>query len=144
MAYSTSSTLGVNLTAATTAPLFALNQKVLGTGDSEWHYVIATAALVTGQFVQINSAGTANILSTAILNGAGVDGTTGNLDRGVAQFAVAAGSYAFVAKKGQNMYIRCSGTCPPGARLTPNCVALWPPRHYRYGSELPFFALFGE
>lgn len=112
--FTTSSVLGVDLNNASTTQLFALNTKVIGSGDSEWHYVIATALLATGQFVQISNNGTANILTTAILNGAGVDGTTGMLDIGVAQFQVAAGSYAFVAKKGQNMYLRCSGTVPPG------------------------------
>lgn len=111
----TSSMIGVDLQNQSSTQLFALNTKVLGANDSEWHYVIATAALVTGQFVQINLNGTANILSTAILQGLGVDGTTGNLDIGVAQFPVSGGAYAFVAKKGSNMFLRCSGTVPPGA-----------------------------
>lgn len=112
--FSTSSVLGVDLQNASTTQLFALNTKVLGTNDSEWHYVIATATLATGQFVVILSAGTAVIASTALLGGAGPDGTTGNLDIGCAQFPISAGQYGFVAKKGNNMFLRCSGTVPPG------------------------------
>ena len=112
--FATSSMLGTDLQNASTTQLFALNTKVLGTNDSEWHYVIATATLATGQFVVIFANGTAAIATTAMLGGAGADGTTGMLDIGCAQFAVAAGSYAFVAKKGNNMYMRCSGTVPPG------------------------------
>lgn len=112
--YATSSMIGVDLQNASTTQLFALNTKVLGTNDSEWHYVIATATLATGQFVVILANGTAAISTTSILEGAGADGTTGMLDIGCAQFPISAGQYGFVAKKGNNMYMRCSGTVPPG------------------------------
>jgi len=109
-----SSMLGVDLQNASTTQLFALNTKILGTNDSEWHYVLATAILATGQFVQIFANGTAAIITTAMWGGAGADGTTGMLDIGCAQFTVSAGQYAWVAKRGNNMFLRCSGTVPPG------------------------------
>jgi hypothetical protein len=36
------------------------------------------------------------------------------MDIGIAQTAIAAGSYGWVAKKGQNLMVLCSGTCPSG------------------------------
>ena len=118
MSFTTSSVLGVDLNNASTTALFALNQKVFGDGNSEWHYVIATAALTTGQAVTILSAGTA-ILTEDIscLTAAGPAGTTGMLDIGFAQFDVAAGSYAFVCKGGEQVYVLCSGSCIPGTAL---------------------------
>jgi len=118
MPFVTSSVLGVDLNNASTTQLFALNTKVLGSDNSEWSYVYATAALATGQFVSVNKGGTANIFtSVSALIGAGVDGTTGNIDIGVAQFTVAASSYAWIVKRGQNVYVACSGSCIPGTGL---------------------------
>ena len=118
MSFSTSSILGVDLNNASTTQLFTLNQKVTGNDSTEWQYVYATAALATGQFVAINTGGTANIFTgVSALTGAGVLGTTGNLDIGVAQFTVAAGSYAFIAKRGFNLYVACSGTILPNTGM---------------------------
>ena len=117
MAFATSSTIGVNLNSQDTTQLFALNTKVLGSNDSEWHYVIATQALATGQFCYIQFAGTADVLSTAFLGGLGVLGTTGNMDIGVAQYSISGGAYGWVLKKGNNAYLLCSGTCPNGVNV---------------------------
>ena len=116
--FSTSSMIGVDLGTASTTALFALNTRVVGSDNSEWHYVLATAALTTGQAVTILSAGTA-ILTEDIscLSAAGPDGTTGRLDIGFAQFDVDAGSYAFVCKGGEQIYVLTSGTCIPGTAL---------------------------
>ena len=117
MAFATSSTIGVNLNSQDTTQLFALNTKVLGSNDSEWHYVIATQALATGQFCYIQFNGTADVLTTAFLGGLGVAGTTGNMDIGVAQYSISGGAYGWVLKKGNNSYLLCSGTCPNGVPL---------------------------
>ena len=114
MAFATSSTIGVNLNSQDTTQLFALNTKVLGSGNSEWHYVIATQQLVTGQFCYVQVNGTADVLATAMFVGLGVLGTTGQLDIGVAQYTISGGAYGWVLKKGNNAYVLCSGTCPVG------------------------------
>ena len=117
MAFATSSTIGANLNSQDTTQLFALNTKVLGSNDSEWHYVIATQALATGQWCYIQFQGTADVLTTAFLGGAGVLGTTGNMDLGVAQYSISGGAYGWVLKRGSNAYLLCSGTCTPGVCL---------------------------
>lgn len=114
MAFTTSSMIGADVNNSSSTALFALNTKVLGSGDSEWHYVVATQALVTGQFVYIQVNGTADVLATAMFVGLGVLGTTGQLDIGIAQTTFAAGAFGWVLKKGNNAQVLCSGTCPVG------------------------------
>jgi len=113
MAFATSSLLGASFTSSDSSALFALNQKALGSDNSEWQYVIATGTLTTGMCVYINTAGTAAAFTTAQLNSS----VTGALDLGFAQFTMAQGSYGFVAKRGTNMYVLCSGTVPGGAAV---------------------------
>ena len=113
MAFVTSSMLGVDLNSANSTAQFALNTKVLGSGNSEWRYVFATAALTTGQIVNIFAGGTAIALSTAILGGAPTS-ATGPLDLGVVQFPISSSQYGFVAKSGTNLQVQVSGTCPIG------------------------------
>ena len=113
MPFVTSSVLGVDLNNSSTTALFALNQKVLGSDNSEWQYVIATGTLTTGMTVYINTAGTAAAFGTAQLNAL----VTGGADLGFAQYTIAQGSYGFVAKQGTNLYVMCSGTVPGGAAL---------------------------
>ena len=112
MAFTTSSQIGVDLNNASSTQLFTLNQSVLGSDDSLWQYVVATAALVTGQLVAIQPQGTAIPLSTGF-----VAASTGGLDIGVAQFPISSTQYGFVAKKGTNLYILCSGTVPPTTQV---------------------------
>ena len=114
MAFVSSSMLGVDLNNANTTQQFALNTKVLGSDNSEWQYVIATAALTTGQIVNVFPGGTAIALTTAMLGGAGTAGMTGSLDLGVAQFPISSSLYGFVAKRGTNLQVAVSGTCPIG------------------------------
>lgn len=111
MAFPTSSILGASFTASDTTALFALNTKALGSDNSEFQYVIATGTLTTGMCVYINTAGTAAAFTTAQLNSA----ITGALDLGFTQFTLVQGAYGFVAKRGTNMYVLCSGTVPGGA-----------------------------
>ena len=111
MAFATSSILGASFTAADSTALFALNTKALGSDNSEFQYVIATGTLTTGMCVYINTAGTAAAFTTAQLNAA----VTGGIDLGFAQFTMVQGSYGYVAKRGTNMYVLCSGTVPGGS-----------------------------
>jgi hypothetical protein len=106
--------LGVDLNNASATQLFALNTKVLGSDNSEWQYVYATAALTTGQFVSIGASGTAIALTTAALGSAGTSGQTGALDIGVVQAPISSTLYGFVAKRGNALQIAVTGTCPIG------------------------------
>ena len=109
----TSSILGVDLNNASSTALFTLNQKILGSNNTEWQYVFATAALTTGQFVNVYAGGTAIALTTAIIGGAGTS-ATGPVDIGVVQFPISSSQYGFVAKRGNGLQILVSGTCPIG------------------------------
>lgn len=109
MAYSTSSQIGVDLNSASTTQLFALGTKVFGSDDSEWEYVLASGSITTGQFVRVQTSGTAGVLITAHLVY-----NSGGLDLGVAQFTISAGSFGFVAKRGRNLYAYVSGSSVPG------------------------------
>jgi len=110
--FATSSVLGVDLNNSSTTALFALNQKVAGSNNSEWQYVKATGTLTTGMCVYVAAAGTAVVVSTAYINA-----VTDGLDLAFAQFTMLQGEYGFVAKRGDSMYVLCSGTCPGGASL---------------------------
>ena len=115
MAFATSSILGADFNNSSTTQMFALNTKALGNNDSEFQYVIATAALATGQICYIQFQGTADVMTTGAWAGAGLPvGVSGNMDVGIAQTSIAAGSYGWVLKRGQNAYVLCSGTCPSG------------------------------
>ena len=116
MSFNVSSLLGVDINNASTTQLFTLNQKVLGSDNSEWQYCIATAALTTGQVVNIFPGGTAIAFTTAILN-ASPTSATGPLDIGVAQFGISSSQYGFIAKRGSNLFVSVSGTCLPGGAL---------------------------
>ena len=113
MAFVNSSTIGVDFNSSSTTALFALGTEVLGSGASEWTYVFATAAITTGQVCGIYPTGTAILVGTALMGGAGPAGTTGLLNFGVAQTAIAAGSFGWLARRGMGMYVQCSGTCAP-------------------------------
>lgn len=113
MPFPTSSILGAQFNAADTTALFALNTKAFGNDNSEWQYVIATGTLTTGMSVWVNTAGTAQCFGTFQLNAL----ATGGADIGFAQFTIAQGQYGWVAKRGTNLYIQCSGTVPGGAQL---------------------------
>lgn len=109
MAFVTSSVLGVDLANASSTQLFTLGQKVLGSDDSEWTYVLASGSITTGQFVQIIGSGTAGVLLTSNL----VYNSLA-LDIGVAQFTISSASYGFVAKRGRNLYALVQGSSTPG------------------------------
>ena len=110
MPFVNSSVIGVDFNNPSSTALFALGSEVLGSQASEWTYVIATGTLTTGQIVSIFPAGTAYALTTALLNGGGPAGTTGNLNLGAIQTLAAEGEYAWVARKGIDLYVATSGT----------------------------------
>lgn len=111
MAFVTSSTLGASLTSSNSTALFTLNSIVHGSEDSEWQYVIATGTIATGRLVTIGASGTAIVATTANLIAPG-DGVGYAL--GVTQFQLLQGEYGFVAKRGMNMILACTGTVAPG------------------------------
>lgn len=114
MATSVSSMIGVDFNNPSSTALFALGTEALGTQASEWTYCIATGTLSTGQLVSIFPNGTAYAFTTALLAGADVALTTGNINLGAIQTYAAQGQYVWVARKGINLYVACSGTIPPG------------------------------
>ena len=113
MPFATSSMIGVDLNNPSSTALFGLGTKVTGSDNSEWEYVIATGTLTTGMLCWVNTAGTAQCFGTGQLNAL----QTGGADIGVAQFTLTQGQYGFVAKRGTNLYILCSGTVPGGAAV---------------------------
>ena len=113
MAYATSSVLGADLNNPQTTALFTLNQHILGSDGSEWVYCIATGTLASGSLVSIQNQGTAIAPSTAQLYAP--TGVAGGGELGVVQTIVPQGQYAWVAIKGQNLAIQCSGTLAPAA-----------------------------
>ena len=119
--FTNSSLLGIDFNNPSTTALFALNSQAIGSNDSMFQYCIATGTLTTGQIVQISILGTAIAVTTAILNAATV-----SMDIGIAQYTVAQGSYAWIAKRGQSLYVQCTGTIPPtvGVGLAPTAGTL--------------------
>jgi hypothetical protein len=110
MAHVTSSTIGVSLSDSSSTQLFALGTTVFGTDGTQWQYVEATSTFTTGQLVLVNEDSTAKNFTTALLAAPGVNG----LDIGAAQFTVSQGEFAFVAKRGENLYVLCTGTIAAG------------------------------
>lgn len=113
MAFVNSSTIGVDFNNPSSTALFGLGSEVLGNQASEWTYCIATGTLVTGQIVAILSQGTAYALTTALVAGGDALGTTGQLALGAIQTLCPQGQYAWVARKGVDLYVATTGTVPP-------------------------------
>ncbi len=114
MPFVNSSVIGVDFNNPSSTALFALGSEVLGSQGSEWTYVVATGTLTTGQLVSIFPSGTAYAFTTALLNGGDTAGTTGNLNLGAIQTGCPQGQFAWVARKGINLYVATTGTIPPG------------------------------
>lgn len=112
MAFATSSQIGVDLNNASATQLFTLNQEVIGSDDSVWTYVYATASITTGAFVYIAPQGTANLMNAAYIAAATAGGNIG-----CAQFTISAASYGFVAKRGSQLYVLVTGSLAPPAQV---------------------------
>lgn len=96
MTISNSSIIGVDLDSTSTTQLFALGTHVQGSNNSEWVYVQIGATAVTAyKAVAFNNAYTCGMASvTDLLNG---------LQIGVAQTAMATGSFGWVAIRGNSL-----------------------------------------
>jgi len=106
MAFSTSSILGVDLSGVGgSTQLFALGTPALGSGDTYWTYVEATATFVTGEIVLVNPTGTAKTLISSLLT-ANADG----YDLGFCQNVINQGEFGWVAKRGRDVYVLVTGT----------------------------------
>ena len=113
MSFATSSTIGADFNNPSSTQLFALGTEVLGSGGSEWTYVVATGTLTTGMIVALFSAGTAYALTTALVAGGDAALTTANLALGAVQTNIPQGQFGWVARKGVGLYVATSGTVPP-------------------------------
>ncbi len=104
-----SSLIGANLTLTGTTQLFALGTTVETTQGGHFEYVEATATQITGKFVLITPTSTAFGVLTSKLT----SGTIG-YDLGVFQNLISQGEFGWVAKKGRNLYVLCTGTITAG------------------------------
>ena len=86
---------GVNLSAVSTTAEFPLGTTVEGTKNSEWEYVFSACGITQYQAVVINGSGTARPSLTAL--------AVSMKKIGVAQVAIACGSYGWVARKGYGL-----------------------------------------
>ena len=109
MAVSNSSLIGANFAASGTTQLFALGTNALGTDGTEWQYCEATSTFITGEFVLLNPASTAKTLLTSLLT-ANAEG----YDIGASQGVITQGEFGWVAKRGRNLYVLCTGTVTAG------------------------------
>ena len=127
MAFVNSSMIGVDYNNASSTALFATRTGSLGSDGSRWVYVIATGTLTTGQIVSVFPNGTAYALTTALLNGGDVAGTTGYLDLAVVQTVIPQGQYGWAARDGMNLYVATTGTVTGGGNVAfaPTAGAIW-------------------
>jgi len=110
MAFQTGSKIGVDLTQSQTSAQFGLGDRVNGSGDSLWVYVIANGAISTGDCVMITSSGTATRATGASVQTVGYE-------VGFAQFAFADGEYGWVARNGMGLTVAVSATTSGSAVL---------------------------
>lgn len=112
--FQTQSAIGVDFNNTSTTALFTLNDIKLGSGDSEWVYVRASGALLTGQMVTIAGSGTAIV---ANCTGLMTQGNQNATNLGFAQGNFADQDFGWVARRGVGVSVLCSGTCAPNAIL---------------------------
>lgn len=113
--YTTQSAIGVDFNNTSTTALFTLGDIKLGSNDSEWIYVKASGALLTGQMVTIAQAGTAILANTTALMA--TTGLSGANLLGFAQGNFNDQDFGWVARRGIGMSVMCSGTAAPSAQL---------------------------
>ena len=114
--FQTGSAIGVDFNNTSTTALFTLNDIKLGSGDSEWVYVKASGALLTGQMCVIGASGTAiKANCTALMDSA--TSLVGANNLGFPQGQFADQDYGWVARRGVGMAVMCSGTAAPSAIL---------------------------
>lgn len=127
MAFVNSSMIGVDYNNASSTALFALGTSSLGNNGSRWVYVVATGTLTTGMCVSVFPAGTAYALTTALLNGGDVVGTTGNLDLAFVQTVIPQGQFGWAARDGIALYVATTGTVTAGGNVAfaPTAGLIW-------------------
>ena len=108
-----SSLIGANRSGSDATALFALGTTVNASDGCTYQYVNATATLNTGNWCVINSASSAYMGMTARLT-ASTDAGGGF---GWAQNLINQSEYGWVAVRGRNLYIACTGTCTAGSEL---------------------------
>ena len=110
MATINSSLIGANLASSDSTALFALGTTVDTTDGGLYQYVQATSTLTTGAWCVISSVGSAYMGMTSRLT-AGPEGGM----FGWAQGLINQSEYGWVATRGRNLYIYCTGTCTAGS-----------------------------
>lgn len=97
-------------------PPFAVGTVMKGTGESEWIFVKASAAIAAGDVCQITTAtGAATGITTT-------NGLLGNLI-GVAQVAIASGSYGWLQRAGATQLINTISATQPNVTLYTTATA---------------------
>ena len=109
MAVSNSSLIGANFAGTGSTALFALGTTAVGTDGSEWQYVEATATFITGEIVLLYPTGSAYTFTTALLTA-----NANGIDLGFSQGVITQGEFGWMAKRGRNMYVLCTGTVTAG------------------------------
>lgn len=113
-----SSTIGVNLgNSDGSTALFGLGQTVVGSDGSQWIYVQATGALVTGSVVCYTTGYIAQLATASNLFGNGGGSPNSGEGLAFAQGTFAASDYGWVVMRGQNQYVRVSSISTLGAAL---------------------------
>ena len=102
MPYATSSKVGADLNNTSTTQLFALGEKVQGSGASEWVYVVANNTISAYKMVAMSNAFSCG-------GARGMDLLSG-LQLGVAQTTFASGEYGWVAIRGNSLGVLGSGS----------------------------------
>ena len=103
MAYGTSGAIGVNLAANETTASQALGTREPSTDNQEYVYVLAGSAITQYQFVGIDEDFNAYPLTKAMADDGWIIG--------VAQTALTAASYGWIAIRGANLTGNVSGSC---------------------------------
>ena len=112
MATVNSSLIGANLASSDSTALFALGTTVDTTDGGLYQYVQATATLNTGSWCVISSVGSAYMGMTSRLT-ANAEGVM----LAWAQGLINQSEYGWVATRGRNLYIACTGTCTAGSEV---------------------------
>ena len=106
--FQTGSALGVSLGNSDGATAkFALGTRVSGSNDTEWVYVRANVALVTGSVLKVNTS-----FSAALSNGSLL-----GKELAFSQGTFTASDYGFVAKRGISIYARVTAAVTAGVQL---------------------------
>lgn len=113
--FATDGRLGVDLMSTHTAAKHRLGDRVSGNNDSEWVYVLGSGTITQYFAVGVEASGTASPLTSA-------DARLG-ATIGIAQVAIASGSYGWVATKGRSLRVATTAAVAVGASLFTTATA---------------------